>query len=137
MRTVRSARGFNRTQWLMLAALIGVLAFTAFFAIRAARGFLYWDMKQETPVRGWMSVPYVARMHNIPEPVLYKALDLPPDGRDTRPLIKIAHDQNRPFKEVEEKIANALLEHRAFNPTPEPAAAAQEPEQQVQEANKQ
>ncbi|MFN6962477.1 MAG: hypothetical protein ACK4S4_01795 [Pyrinomonadaceae bacterium] len=112
----RRSRGFTRAQWLMLAALIAVLAFTAFFAIRAAKGILYWDAKAERPVRGWMTISQIARTHGVPEAVLNRALDLPADAHDPRPLARIAHDGRRPVREIVDKVNNAILEHHAFNP---------------------
>ncbi|HEX2639823.1 MAG TPA: hypothetical protein VHL50_04600, partial [Pyrinomonadaceae bacterium] len=62
---------------------------------------------------------YIARLRNVPEPVLNKAADLPEDAHDSRPLIKIAHSQNRHVHELEEKLENAVVEYRAFNPAAE------------------
>ena len=103
----------------MIGVLLFVLAFTAFFAFRTAKGILYWDMRQEEPVRRWMTIPYIAHLRNVPEPVLNKAAGLPEDAHDTRPLIKIARSQGRHVHELEEKLENAVVEYRAFNPTTE------------------
>ena len=119
MRTVSTVKHFGPRQWLVIGVLLFVLAFTAFFAFRAAKGILYWDMKQEEPIRRWMTIPYIAHLRNVPEPVLNKAAGLPEDAHDTRPLIKIARSQGRHVHELEEKLENAVVEYRAFNPTTE------------------
>lgn len=119
MRTVRTVSHFGPRQWLVIGALLFVLAFTAFFALRAAKGILYWEMRQEEPIRRWMSIPYIARLRNVPEPVLNKAAGLPEDAHDTRPLIKIARSQDRHVHELEEKLENAVVEYHAFNPAAE------------------
>jgi hypothetical protein len=119
MRTVRTVKYFGPRQWLVIAALLFVLAFTAFFALRAAKGILYWDMRQEEPIRRWMTIPYIARLRSVPEAVLNKAAGLPEDAHDPRPLIKIAKSQNRHVRALEEELENAVVEYHAFNPSAE------------------
>jgi len=119
MRTVRTVKRFGRRQWLVIGALLFVLAFTAFFAFRAAKGILYWDARQEMGIKRWMSIPYIAKTRNVPESVLNQAIGLPAGVHDPRPLARIAKEQNNSVHELQDKIASTIAEHNALNPVAE------------------
>jgi hypothetical protein len=80
-------------RWLALVALAMGLALVAGFGLRAwsawqftqrvARG----EIQVET-LRGWMTLPYIARVHGVPEPELRAALGLPASGHETRSLLE-------------------------------------------------
>lgn len=53
------------------------------FAQRVARG----EIQVET-LRGWMTLPYIARLHGVPEADLRAALALPAQGDEDRSLRK-------------------------------------------------
>ena len=57
-----------------------------------------------------MSVPFIAHTHHVPAQVLFRAIGLPPDQRDRRPLYRIARDVNRPvgvlIGDLERAVAN-------------------------------
>ena len=103
----------------MLCALIAALLFTGYFAFRAANGVLYWKIEGQTQVRGWMTVPYVARRNRVPISVLNQALGLAADAEDKRPLARIARSQNVPLEELESKLNSAILAHRGSEPDPQ------------------
>ncbi len=83
----------NMRRWLALLALAVGLALVAAFGVRAwnqwqfaqrvARG----EIQVET-LRGWMTLPYIARVHGVPEPELRAALGLPASGNANRSLLE-------------------------------------------------
>jgi hypothetical protein len=80
----------------------------------------YWHEHRNEPIRGWMTIGYIARTRHVPPPVLKKALGLPPDERERRPISAIAHDQNRSVDELvltlEEAIQKEQGETRPKDP---------------------
>lgn len=80
-------------RWLALVALAVGLALVVAFGLRAwnewqftqrvARG----EIQVET-LRGWMTLPYISRMHGVPESELRAALGLPASGHGTRSLLE-------------------------------------------------
>jgi hypothetical protein len=91
-------------------ALIAAIAVTFVFGYRAGSHArrIRW---QNEPIRGWMSVPFIAHTHHVRPEVLYQAIGLPPNQSDRRPLRRIARDEKRPLAELirdlESAIANA------------------------------
>lgn len=67
-----------------MVAVFGLRAWNQWqFAQRVARG----EIQVET-LRGWMTLPYIARVHGVPESKLRAALGLPASGHETRSLLK-------------------------------------------------
>jgi hypothetical protein len=72
-------------------------------------------------IADWMSVPYVGRAYRVPEPELYRALGVEPEGRRTRPLREIARRTGRSSDEVLEVVretVSAWQEAHPGRPTP-------------------
>jgi hypothetical protein len=105
-------KNLNWRQWLLILAFLLVVAFTAFFAVRTVRRAVYWHQHRDEPIRGWMTVGYVAHSYRVPPHVLYAALGLP--GKpDRRPLRAIARDQKRPVSEVIADLQRAIEQYRS------------------------
>lgn len=94
MHSAPKARNANRTRlprwmgWVALSA--GILLVAAFglrswnqwqFTQRMARG----EVQVQT-IRGWMTLPYIARVHNVPESALRAAIGAPDAGHEERSL---------------------------------------------------
>jgi hypothetical protein len=118
-------RKFRWPQWLILAAFLVVLCFTGLHAVRTARDASYWRHHREEPIRGWMTVGYVAHSYRVPPHVLYEALGLPPKPPDKRPLRRIARSQNLTMDQVRAALQEAILHARPNSP---PASASPTPE---------
>lgn len=116
---LQKLKGFNRQQWLILAALVLVLAFTCFQIFRTVQRANYWRQHRDEPIAGWMRIGYVANSYHVPPPVLNQAIGLPAEARDRRPLSKIAESQNRPFEELKADLEKAVNDFRLKHP-PEP-----------------
>lgn len=72
-------------------------------------------------IADWMSVPYVSRAYRVPEPELYRALGVEPEGRRVRPLRQIARDSGRTSDEVVTTVretVSAWQEAHPGRPTP-------------------
>jgi hypothetical protein len=111
---------FSWQQWCVLAAFLLVLGFTGLHAARTINAALYWRNHRDEPIRGWMTVGYVAHSYHVPPHVLYQALGLPHRPPDRRPLREIAQAQNRSLDEVRTILQDAIVHARPPYPPPPP-----------------
>jgi hypothetical protein len=85
------------------------------------RPMIYWHYHQDEPIRGWMTLGYVAHSYHVPPHVLHLALGLPDKPPDKRPLREIAKAQNRSMDEIRSLLLQAIDQarppHRA-SPSP-------------------
>ncbi len=107
-------------QWLVVALFLVAVVVTSLLMVRAVRRAVYWRFHRDEPIRAWMSVPYVAHSYRVPPHVLYKAIGLPEDRRDKRPLREIAREQNRPVEILITELQDAITHSRPPYPTPSP-----------------
>ena len=75
----------------------------------------------------WMSVPYVSRAYRVPEPELYRALGVEPEGRRTRRLRDIAAATGRDPDEVVETVRETVTAWQASHPAPSRPPGAPDP----------
>jgi hypothetical protein len=117
---IKTLRGFNWRQWLVLAAFlffVGVAVHHAFLFVRDA---VYWKYHQDEEIQGWMNVGYVAHSYRVPPHVLYQALGMPHKPPDKRPLTELAKAQGRSFEEVRTALQDAIVHARPPYPPPPP-----------------
>jgi uncharacterized membrane protein len=89
-------------------AFLLAIAGTFVFVSRAGRHARQVRTENE-PIRGWMSVPFIAHTHHVPASVLFQAIGvLPREPRDRRSVRQIAHDLNRPVPELIAKLQRAI-----------------------------
>jgi hypothetical protein len=119
-RIIKTLRAFKWQQWLVAVMFSLVLGFTAFHAVRIGRDVIYWHYHQDEPIRGWMSIGYVAHSYRVPPHILYQALGLPHKPRDRRSLRDIAKSQRRSMDEVRAILQKAIIHARPPNPPPPP-----------------
>jgi len=115
-RILRTLKGFRLRQWLVLGALIFVLGMDAYYTLRVVRFAVYSPRTEDTRIRGWMRVRHIARSSRVPPAVVYRAIGLPADSDDRRPLVEIARSQNRSFEKLEVAITNAIVDYRTSHP---------------------
>lgn len=72
----------------------------------------------------WMSLPYIGRAYRVPEPELYRALGVEPEGRRMRPLRDIASETGRSSDEVVATVRQTVTGWQAAHPAPRPPGAA-------------
>ena len=97
-----------------------VLGFTGFYAVRTVHKAIYWHYHQDEPIRGWMTVGYVAHSYRVPPHVLYQALGLPHKPPDKRPLLEISRAQHRSLNETRAILQHAIIHTRPPFPPPSP-----------------
>jgi hypothetical protein len=117
---ISTVRTFRWQQWLVVAMFLLIAGFTTFKAVHMARDVIYWQAHRDEPIRGWMSVGYVAHSYRVPPYVLYLALGLPPKPPDKRPLREIADMRHRSMDEIRAVLQNAIIHARPTYPPPPP-----------------
>ena len=96
-------------------AFLVSLSVSVFFVVRTVRPLIYWHYHQDEPIRGWMTLGYVAHSYHVPPHVLHQALGLP-DKPDRRPLREIAKEQNRSIDEIRTLLLEAIVQARPPHP---------------------
>jgi hypothetical protein len=89
-------------------AFLVAIAGTFVFASMAGRHARQIRIENE-PIRGWMSVPFIAHTHHVPASVLFQAIGvLPREPHDRRSVRQIARDLNRPVPELIGQLQRSL-----------------------------
>jgi len=101
-------KGFRWLQWAVVISFIFVLSFTGVHAYRVVHRASYWRHHRDEPIRGWMTVSYVAHSYQVPPHILYQALGLQNKPTDKRPLYQIAKSQNRSMQQIREILADTI-----------------------------
>lgn len=129
----------NRIRILVLGLIAIGLITVALFGLRALNAFREFRGNRPIPadvfiqseseeadvelIRDWMTIPFIARMYDIPPSVLYQALDIPRRGNEGKSLTQLNSEF---FPEapgiVEIKIKAAVLENFPRNLPPNPPA---------------
>jgi hypothetical protein len=117
---ISTVKSFRWHQWLIVALFLLVAGFTAFKAVHVARDVIYWQKHRDEPIRGWMSVGYVAHSYRVPPHVLFLALGLPHKPPDKRPLREIAKMQHRSIDQIRAILQDAIIHARPPYPPPPP-----------------
>jgi hypothetical protein len=115
---------------LIIVTLFGLRALMAFREIQGnppAPMDVFMQTQPEEPdvelIRDWMTVPFIARMYEIPPSILYQALGIPARGNEEKSLTQL---NSKFFPEapgiVEIKIKAAVLENFRRDLPPNPPA---------------
>lgn len=112
-------------RWLaLLAVAIGVMLIAAFalrawhqlaFDARVQRG----EVQVET-LRGWMTLPYIARIHGVPEAELRRALGAPATGDEQRSLRSWIDASGRDPMAVRREVEVLIRARRTSEAQPAP-----------------
>ena len=102
----------NLKTWVIIAAITVGFALaicgTFLFAVRAGRAARRMHAADE-PVRAWMSIPFIAHSHHVPESLLFDAIGVEPRRpRDRRSVRHIARDTNRPVPQLIAQLQRAV-----------------------------
>jgi hypothetical protein len=103
----------RRTLILALAFILAI-ALTFVFGYRAGHQARLIRRENE-PIHGWMSIPFIAHAHHVPPEVLYQAIGVKPQPKDHRPLRRIAREQKRPVEQIIQDLNAALKAAREQN----------------------
>jgi hypothetical protein len=110
---------FGRKRLIYGLALLAALVMTALFSVRAAQHAETLRTGGDEPLRSWMNAPYLARSYRVPLPVVLETLGVEEGPAATRPLSRIARDQNRPLDEIMNDLRVMIAQNRV-PPTPAP-----------------
>jgi len=119
-------RGPFLARALVPAAVIALsLGLVLFFGVRAAREYRHLQESlppgpsNVEPIRGWMTVPYIARAYDVPEAALFRALGIPRAGNERLSLRRLAAKYHRDPREVQRTIEAVILQvQRSVAPLP-------------------
>jgi hypothetical protein len=79
-------------------------------------------------IADWMSVPYIGRAYRVPEPELYGALGVVPEGHRMQPLRDVAQETGRSSDEVLAVVRETVTTWQASHPgRPTPVGAPTPP----------
>lgn len=110
-----------------------------FFGLRALRAFQKFDGRvphQDFPekletdverVRDWMTIPFISRMYGVPEPILYDALGISPEGNHKKSLRDLNQEYFPETDGVVIQLIKAALLANQKPPTPVPPLTAVPP----------
>jgi hypothetical protein len=108
-------------------ALLG-LGLTIFFGLRAYSDYRQLQLRGNPSVltdveelRGWMTIPYVAKAYQVPEDALYEALGIPKAGNDTLSLQALVSQHKLDPTTTRQKLQQVIVR---YQPTPAPQPRA-------------
>ena len=83
--------------------IIGVL-FSVFFGMRVFRSIKQLDGHGHRPpppgkvetdvelIRGWMTIPFIAELYHVPEPIIFDAIKIPSEGNREKSIKELNKD---------------------------------------------
>jgi len=119
----------TRSRWekIITTGLIVVGVFLiVFFGLRAARSFLRIQFTGLEPgvtdveqIRGWMTIPYIARAYGVPEEYIFEKLQIPPEGSRKKSLGQLNREyaSGRP-RAIFEATKAIIKQYQAEHPPP-------------------
>jgi hypothetical protein len=125
----------TRQQLLLLVGVVIAIICLILFGFRFGKRVV--NPPDQEPIRGWMSIPYVSRVANVPPWVLYKALGVEdeiavdiitgaPLRKDTderfKPIAAHARDLNITPQEAVRRIEDRIKQGPPYPPPPIPPA---------------
>lgn len=75
---------------------------------------------ENEPIRGWMSIPFVAHAHHVPPEPLYTAVGLDPHKEDRRPIRRIAREEKRRTEDLIRQLEAAVSQIHPLPMPPQP-----------------
>jgi hypothetical protein len=118
--TTRSA--YRRVLTITLV-VIG-LGLVGFFGLRAYRAYTRFQLdapaaglRDVEAIRGWMTLPYIARAYGVPEEALFEALALPKAGNERLSVKQLVAKYGRDPQATRQTLQQVLLhEMRGLTP---------------------
>jgi hypothetical protein len=99
---------------LWLVGVFGMRAYHAYARLQP-RG-LPTGTTDVAAIRGWMTVPYIARTYRVPEDTLFAALGIPKAGNERLSLNGLARKYARDPLAIRQAIALAILRYQRTAP---------------------
>ena len=124
-----SAEPMKKQKILTYVFIVFGVAAILFFGTRVIQAYKKFEGRRPPPpgapvtdvelIRGWMTIPYIAQMYGVPEPILFDGLNIPPQGNRGKSL-KDLDGEFFPAPEdvILDKVKTIILENP---PPPSPA----------------
>ncbi len=74
---------------ILLVLIFGWRAVSSFRHLRSAPMRPLPDAGEIEKIRGWMTIPYVAKLYNIPEEYLWEQVGISPEGNEAKSLAEL------------------------------------------------
>jgi hypothetical protein len=102
--------------------VIGV-GLVGFFGLRAYRAYTRFHpdapvagLRDVEAIRGWMTLPYIARAYGVPEDSLFAALALPKPGNTRLSIKQLVAKYDRDPQATRQTLQQVIRELRGFTP---------------------
>ena len=97
---------------LIAIAFLAAVGAAYIFAHRAGRAARQIHAAHE-PIRPWMTIPFIAHTHHVPETALFQAIGVEPRGpHDRRSIRRLAHELDRPVPQLIAQLERAIAQKR-------------------------
>jgi len=108
----------SRHLMLTIALVIVGAALVGFFGVRAYHTYNRFQQRELAAgtidveaIRGWMTLPYIARAYDVPEDALFAALGIPKSGNERLSIKQLVAKYGRDPQATRETIQQALQQH--------------------------
>jgi hypothetical protein len=113
----------SRHLMLSIALVIAGAALAGFFGVRAYHAYNRFQQRELAAgttdveaIRGWMTLPYIARGYGVPEDALFTALGIPKPGNERLSVKQLVAKYGRDPQATRETIQHVLQHLRAAKP---------------------
>jgi hypothetical protein len=114
----------SRRLILTIALVIVGAALVGWFGLRAYHAYTRFQRSELTAgttdveaIRGWMTLPYIARAYGVPEDALFAALEIPKPGNQRLSVKQLVAKYRRDPQATRQAIQQVLLQYQR-TPTP-------------------
>jgi len=109
---------------LTIALVVVGLGLVGFFGLRAYRAYTRFQpdapvagLRDVEAIRGWMTLPYIARAYGVPEDSLFRALAIPKVGNTRLSIKQLVAKYDRDPQATRQMIQQVVREMRALTPS--------------------
>jgi hypothetical protein len=114
----------RRWERIIVIGLISVgLLLALFFGFRAFRSFMQIRQYGLKPgvtdveaIRGWMTVPYIAKAYKVPPEYLFEKIGVPPAGNQHKSLSQLNRERNLEKMALLNAVKEAIRQYQAEHP---------------------
>lgn len=119
----------KNNRWILILVILGIVL-TAFFGFRVFQSYARIRLGGLQPgttdveaIRGWMTVPYIAKIYKLPASYLYRQAGVPASGNDEKSLA----DLNKEFYFGRQGLVLQMVKDaiRAYQPSSTPPRSDQ------------
>jgi len=107
-----------------IVLVIAGLGMVGFFGLSAYRAYMRFQpdvpatgLHDVEAIRGWMTLPYIARAYSVPEDSLFEALTIPKAGNERLSVKQLVAKYDRDPQATRQAIQQVLLREQGV-PTP-------------------